>query len=163
MEHSLFNLDQINNIKSKLVTKSETVAVAESVTAGLLQSALSSADGALEYFQGGMTTYNLGQKARHLLVEPIHAESCNCVSEKVAQQMATHVTRVFQSDWGLAITGYASPSPESGNKLFAYFAIVKNDRVLVSGILNSTADSFNKVQLEYVNNVIEELSKLAGK
>ena len=159
MKTSLFNLEQINEIKSKLTEKSETIAVAESVTAGLLQSALSSADDAREYFQGGITTYNLGQKARHLLVDPIHAEACNSVSEKVAKQMAIGVTHLFQSNWGVSITGYATPAPESGNKVLAYFAIVKNDVVIHSGVFHPQATGFPDVQLEYVNSLVREILK----
>ena len=123
MEQTLFNLEQVNLIKSSLVAKAETIAVAESVTAGLLQFAFSAAENAKDYFQGGITTYNLGQKSRQLHVEPIHAESCDCVSEKVSEQMALHVAARFQSHWGVAITGYASPVPESGGELFAHFSI----------------------------------------
>jgi nicotinamide-nucleotide amidase len=159
MEQSIFNLEQINRIKSVLAQRSETIAVGESVTGGLLQFALSSADGAREYFQGGITAYNLGQKSRHLHIEPIHAESCDCVSEKVAQQMALYVTTLFQSDWGIAITGYASPAPESGGELFAYFCIVKRGAVVSSGRLNPGTSGFPDVQLEYVNKVVEELSE----
>jgi PncC family amidohydrolase len=159
MEQSFFNLEQINGIKSKLAQRSETIAVAESVTGGLLQFALASADGAREYFQGGITAYNLGQKSRHLHIEPIHAELCDCVSEKVAQEMALHVTTLFQSDWGIAITGYASPAPESGGELFAYFCIVKQGKVVSSGRLTPETNGFPDVQLEYVNKVVAELGK----
>jgi nicotinamide-nucleotide amidase len=157
MEHTLFNLEQINQIKSKLAERSETIAVAESVTAGLLQLALSSAEDARDYFQGGITVYNLGQKARHLLVEPIHAEASNCVSEKVARQMSMEVTRLFQSNWGVAITGYASPAPESGNRMFAYYSFVNNGVVVHSGLIEPVSSGFPDVQLEYVNKLVREL------
>jgi nicotinamide-nucleotide amidase len=161
MEQSIFNLERVNRIKAILAQRSETIAVAESVTGGLLQFALSSADGAREYFQGGITAYNLGQKSRHLHIEPIHAESCDCVSEKVALQMALHVATLFQSDWGIAITGYASPAPESGGELFAYFCIVKRGAVITSGRFKPQALGFPDVQLEYVNKVVGELEDSA--
>lgn len=159
MQHSFFNIDQVNQVKSKLAAKAETIAVAESVTGGLLQFALSSADGAREYFQGGITAYNLGQKSRHLFVEPIHAEACNCVSEKIAQQMALQVTNLFQSHWGVSVTGYASPAPESGGELFAYFCITNLGNVVRSGKLRPETSGFPSVQWEYVNKVVEEILK----
>ncbi len=58
------------------------------------------------------------------MLTPIHASVCNCVSEKVAHEMALEVCKLFISDWGLAVTGYASKVPESNNELFAYYAIV---------------------------------------
>src|SRR4051812_38795900 len=109
----MFNLSVINSLKDALLAKQETISVAESVTSGLLQAAFSSAEKAMQIFQGGITTYNLGQKYRHLLVDPIHASACNCVSERVAQEMALHVCELFSSNWGIGITGYASPVPES--------------------------------------------------
>ena len=114
----------INSIKEILVKRRQTIAVAESVTAGHLQAALASAENASQFFQGGITAYNLGQKSRHLKIEPIHAESCNCVSDKVAIEMAYEVARLFSCDWGIAITGYAAPVPKySIDELFAYYAI----------------------------------------
>src|SRR4249919_182231 len=136
MEHSLFDIDKINQIKSRLAEKSETLAVAESVTAGLLQFAFSSADSARDYFQGGISAYNLGQKSRHLHVEPIHAESCNCVSENIAREMALNVTRLFSSNWGVGVTGYATIDPAIKMKQpFAYFAITHNNQFRDSGFL----------------------------
>ena len=157
MEYSFFNIDKVNQVKSKLAAMGETIAVAESVTSGLLQFALSSAEAARDYFQGGITTYNLGQKSRHLHIEPIHAESCNCVSEKIAQQMALHVTELFQSHWGVALTGYSSPAPESGGELFAYFCITKQGTVISSGKLRPSTSGFPSVQWEYVNQVVDEI------
>jgi nicotinamide-nucleotide amidase len=158
MEQQLFDLQKINSIKSTLAERSETIAVAESVTGGLLQFALSAADGATDFFQGGITAYNLGQKSRHLHIEPIHAESCDCVSEKIAQQMALYVTELFQSNWGIAITGYATPTPQSNNELFAFFCIVKNNEVVRTGLVKPQTSGFPSVQLDYVNKVLEELS-----
>ena len=154
---SLFNVEQVNLIKSRLTGRSETIAIAESVTAGLLQFAISSADDARKFFQGGITTYNLGQKSRHLLVEPIHAEVCDCVSEKIAQQMALQVTELFQSHWGVGITGYASPAPESDGELFAIYCIAQKGVVVSSGTIRPKTSGFPSVQLEYVNTVVEEI------
>ena len=101
----------IEDIKNLLIRRGQTIAVAESLTSGHLQVALASAQNASKFFQGGITAYNLGQKARHLKIEPIHAENCNCVSEKVASQMALNVVDLFSTDWSIGITGYAAPVP----------------------------------------------------
>ncbi len=116
----MFDETVLHQIKDQLIRKNQTIAVAESVTAGLLQLALASAEEAVRFFQGGITAYNLGQKYKHLNVEPVHAELCNCVDRVVAVEMARNVTDLFRSDWGIAITGYATPVPESGHQLFAF-------------------------------------------
>ncbi|WP_343671138.1 CinA family protein [Chitinophaga sp.] len=137
-----FDLDLINNIRDLLLEKGQTVAVAESVTSGHLQLALSLADQASSYFQGGITAYNIGQKSRHLHIDPIHGEQVNCVSRQIAQQMADHVCYIFTAYWGLGITGYATKVPEQGiNELFAYYAISKNGRTLAHGKITAGEDA----------------------
>src|SRR5687768_1628184 len=99
----LYDEQVVNMIKDLLTAKKQTIAVAESVTAGHLQAALSSAIEASEFFQGGMTVYNLGQKCRHLDVEPINASTNDCISEEVARVMAISVAQLFSSHYSIAI------------------------------------------------------------
>ena len=80
----IFNENELKKIGKKLIEGKYTIAVAESVTSGILQFALSSIPDASKFYQGGITAYNIGQKYSHLKVEPIHALSVNCVSQKVA-------------------------------------------------------------------------------
>jgi nicotinamide mononucleotide (NMN) deamidase PncC len=80
----MYDLKEINVIKDYMLRSNQTVSVAESVTSGHIQAALSRAEFAMKFFQGGITAYNLGQKYRHLQVEPIHAQFTNFVSERVA-------------------------------------------------------------------------------
>lgn len=131
----LYDEKKLARIRTKLTKKEQSLAVAESVTAGMLQLALAQAESAVEFFQGGITAYNLGQKYRHLKVDPIHAEATNCVSGKIAGMMAAEVCRQFGATWGIGITGYATPVPESGNKIFAHYAIAKEGKVVKEGRL----------------------------
>jgi nicotinamide-nucleotide amidase len=156
---SLFDNAIIEGLKRKITARSESISVAESVTAGLLQLALASAPDASTFFQGGITAYNVGQKSRHLLVEPIEAISCNCVSMKIARQMALSVCDMFKSDWGIAVTGYASPVPESGQKLFAFYAIAYHGKVKISRRIDvkKKAEPI-AVQCLYTDKILRELS-----
>lgn len=122
-------------IRDHLLHEHETIAVAESVTSGLLQFSFSQAEEASLFYEGGITVYNLRQKTRQLAIDPVHARQCNCVSEKVAVQMARHVARLFSSNWGIGITGYAVPVPESNNHVFAYLAIAHGKEVCFKGKL----------------------------
>lgn len=148
----------IEKIKNLLIERGQTIAVAESLTSGHLQVALASAENAAKFFQGGITAYNLGQKARHLKIEPIHAENCNCVSEKVASQMAVNVIDLFSTDWSIGITGYAAPVPEcSVENPFAYYAICFRERVLRVNKIDSTKKDPMEVQIDFVNAVLKDL------
>lgn len=150
----------IESIKDQIVSQNQTLCVAESVTSGHLQAALSLATEASRFFQGGMTAYNLGQKARHLHVNPIHATTCNSVSETIADEMALNALRLFSSDWSIGITGYASPLPELGIKeLFAFYAIAFRSRVLHRGRVESEDIGALKVQVFYANHVLKELNE----
>ena len=157
----MYDSDTINEIKDVLIQMEQTIAVAESVTAGHLQAALASAENASKFFHGGITVYNLGQKARHLHVDPIHAEQCNSVSEKVAEQMAMNVTSLFISSWGIGITGYAAPVPEcSVKEPFAYYAISYGKKVLTTKIITAKEDDPMKVQTFYVNEMLADFHRL---
>ncbi|HEV7780734.1 MAG TPA: CinA family protein [Chitinophagaceae bacterium] len=160
IDNFVFDIRQLEKIHHFLKRRQETVSVAESVTSGLLQAALSQAEFASEFYQGGITTYNLGQKYKHLHVEPIHAEMTNCVSEKVTAEMALNVCRLFNSEWGIAVTGYATPVPESGNKVFAFYAIAHGVKIVAKGKLVPEKKKPLQLQLQYVNSI---LKALAGK
>jgi PncC family amidohydrolase len=155
----LFDKNAIEAIRNYLLEHQETIAVAESVTSGFIQAAFSTAEEASQFYQGGITAYNVGQKFRHLRVEPVEALACNCVSEKIAQEMALHVCDLFHSQWGMGITGYAAPVPESDNKLYAYYAIAHKNRIISTRKVTAKKGDSVKVQLFYVN---ETLSDLAG-
>lgn len=158
------NLSFSDKIGEFLINHGETVAVAESVTAGHLQVALSLASNAMDFFQGGITAYNLGQKARHFHVDPIHALASNCVSEKVASRMAKMVAELFSSDWGIAVTGYASPVPEKGIEyLFAYCSIHHRGKEVTNKTLTVEKNSPMEVRIQYTNLILEQFYKVLVK
>lgn len=156
----LFQTSVLKSIGKKLLSKKQTLSVAESVTSGLLQFAFSNIPDAARFFQGGITAYNIGQKFKHLKVEPVHALSVDCVSQKVATEMAMHVSELFSSDWGIGITGYATQVPESDHKVFAYYAITNKMKVKKSGKLVPKTEDPPEVQLNYVDDVIRIFSQL---
>jgi len=149
--------DIIQSIGNILIERQQSIAVAESVTSGHMQVALSAATDAAKFYQGGITAYNIGQKSRHLHVDPIHASACNCVSEQVANEMALEVCRLFTSDWGLAVTGYASKVPESNNELFAYYAISYAGKILRSGRIEAPDGEPARTQAFYANELLKGL------
>jgi nicotinamide-nucleotide amidase len=91
-----------------------TLAAAESLTCGQVQAAVGAISGASEFFLGGVTAYSLDQKIALLGVNRRAAARVNCVSAEVAQEMARGACRLFDSDLGVATTGYAEPSPADG-------------------------------------------------
>lgn len=152
----LYDDKVVNTIKDILTQRKQTIAVAESVTAGHLQAALSSAIEASQFFQGGITAYNLGQKCRHLQVDPISAGGCDCVSEDVARTMALHANTLFTSQYSIAITGYAATMPEKGqNALFAWYALAFNNRLIRCEKI-TTGKERVAAQVDYTNQVLQK-------
>jgi PncC family amidohydrolase len=153
----IYNEDEINALKDILISREETIAVAESVTAGHLQAAFSAGIEASKYFQGGITAYNLGQKTRHLHIDPILGGKVNCVAAKIAQTMAVEVSRMFSSDYGIGITGYASIVPECEEEgLFAFFSLSYKRKVVLTKKLISVEKHPYQVQVDYAKKVIEQ-------
>jgi len=156
----LFDKKILKAIGKKLIRKKQSVSVAESVTSGFLQLAFSSIPDASQFFQGGITVYNLRQKYKHLKVELIHALSVNCVSQQVATEMALHMGKHYSSDWGIGITGYASPVPESDNKVFAFYAISYKNKLKAKGKIPARKDDPIQLQLKYANFIMHKFEKL---
>lgn len=150
----------LERIKKYMLAHHETLAVAESVTSGNLQAAFSLAEDATSFLQGGITAYNLGQKARHLKINPIHGELCNCVSEQVAVEMAEQVCDLFSSDWGVGITGYAAPVPELDiTELHAYCAFAHRGKKTISKKVKAPQLEIREAQEYFVDTVLKEFSK----
>jgi nicotinamide-nucleotide amidase len=156
-----YPIESIGFLKDSLLSAGRTIAVAESVTAGQLQAALSLAENARRFFQGGVTVYNVGQKCRQLGVEPIHAIEVNGVSERIAEQMALHVAELFRAHIGVAVTGYAGPVPEK-NILspFAWYSVYEAGQETRTIRLEGLGSNPLEVQLSYVKAIISDLQKL---
>lgn len=152
--------NKANTIRALLKERHETLAVAESVTAGYVQAILSSADEATFFFQGGITVYNIGQKCKHLQVDPIEALQSNGVSAKVAFQMSLGVQQLFRSDYGIAITGYAAPLPEKNvHNIFAFVAATYRGEVLTLEKITSDKGAAPAVQVDYAEQVLRILEE----
>ncbi|WP_404424375.1 CinA family protein [Nibricoccus sp. IMCC34717] len=103
-----------------------SLAVAESLTCGHLQALLGSVSGASAWFRGGVTAYTLAQKVALLGIDRAHAAEVDCVSERVAREMAAGARRLFSAAVGLSTTGYAEPNARVATP-FACWALAWGD------------------------------------
>ena len=83
-----FKQSLLNYIGGALKDAKESVSVAESVTAGYLQFSFSQMKDASDFFKGGITAYTLEEKVKLLKVDEQEARRCDCVSKKIADEMA---------------------------------------------------------------------------
>ena len=90
--------------------RGETVATAESCTAGRIAAALGAIPGASDYLLGGAIVYANAEKVRQCGVAPDLLAAHGAVSEPVARALAEGVRARVGATWGLGVTGIAGPS-----------------------------------------------------
>ena len=102
------------------VARGVRIAVAESLTGGLLADALVSVPGASRAFSGGIVAYDTALKASLLGVDRERLRVYGPVDALVAEQMARGVRaacavpeRGGDAELGLATTGVAGPDPDA--------------------------------------------------
>jgi nicotinamide-nucleotide amidase len=99
-----------------LAQRSQTLAVAESCTGGLLADRITNVPGASAVFLAGYVCYANQAKIGMLDVDPQMIEKHGAVSEQVARALAEHARACAKSDYALATTGVAGPSGGSPEK-----------------------------------------------
>ncbi|MBI1378782.1 MAG: nicotinamide-nucleotide amidohydrolase family protein [Frankiales bacterium] len=92
-----------------------TLAVAESLTGGLLVSALVAVPGASTVVRGGVVAYATDLKATLLGVDAGLLERAGAVDPEVARAMAHGAAARLGADLGVATTGVAGPDPQDGH------------------------------------------------
>ncbi len=101
-------------VVAQLTGRRQCVAVAESLTGGLLAAALASVPGASVVFRGGIVAYATDLKASLLGVDQAVLDACGAVSAETAQAMAEGAATRLAATFGLATTGVAGPDPAEG-------------------------------------------------
>ncbi|HEY2174683.1 MAG TPA: CinA family protein [Mycobacteriales bacterium] len=103
--------DQVHVV---LRARDQTVAVAESLTAGLLSAALTDTPGASSTFRGGLVVYATDLKASLAGVPGPLLDAQGPVSPDVAAALAAGTRTRLGATWGLAVTGVAGPDEQDG-------------------------------------------------
>lgn len=107
------------------------VATAESLTGGLVSSALVAVPGASQVFSGGIVAYDTALKATLLGVDPALLDAVGPVDAEVARQMAAGARAACGSaEYGVATTGVAGPSadPQTGSPVGTVWIGVSSSR-----------------------------------
>ncbi|WP_431898624.1 CinA family protein [Nonomuraea sp. bgisy101] len=97
-----------------LVRQGATLAVAESLTGGLLGATFTAVGGSSAAFRGGVISYATDLKRDLLAVPGELLEREGAVHPEVAAAMARGVARLCGATYGLAVTGVAGPDPQDG-------------------------------------------------
>jgi nicotinamide-nucleotide amidase len=96
-------------VAGELLSRGQTIAVAESCTGGLLGFRITDRPGSSEYFLGGVISYSDQAKMDLLQVPPGMLAQYGAVSAEVARAMAEGARDALRADFALSITGVAGP------------------------------------------------------
>lgn len=109
-----------------------TISVAESCSGGLLASLLTRHPGTSATFNGGVVTYTNDMKTKLLNIPMSQLEGQDApgaVSEETAISMAEQVRLLFNTDFGVSLTGVAGPTESEGKPVgLVYCAVAQKDK-----------------------------------
>jgi nicotinamide-nucleotide amidase len=116
----------------ELVERRQTLAVAESLTGGLLAATIVEIPGVSRVFRGGLVVYATDLKHTLADVPQGLLDERGPVDPDVALALAQGVRQRCGSDWGLATTGVAGPEPQDGKPVgMVFVAAAGPDRATV--------------------------------
>ncbi len=124
-----------------------TLAVAESVTGGLVGGRLTDIPGSSDVFRGGVISYATEVKQQLLGVSggPV-------VSESAAREMAAGVRELLGADIGLSLTGVAGPAEQDGQPAGTLFV----------GVVGPGFDEVRQVQMPGLRESMRQFSVITA-
>jgi nicotinamide-nucleotide amidase len=123
------------DVIGSLTSRGQTLAVAESLTGGLVAGTLTSIPGSSAVFVGAVVAYATSLKAELLGVPADLLAEHGPVHAKVAAAMAAGVRDRLGATYGLATTGVAGPGPADGKPAgTVYVAVARSGQNAVHGL-----------------------------
>jgi PncC family amidohydrolase len=142
--------EAVRVVVDRLTSRGESVAVAESLTAGMVMERLGRVPGVSAVLRGGVVAYATELKTAMLGVPAETVTAHGVVSAETAVAMAAGVRIRCGSDWGISTTGVAGPDRQEGKPAgTAYVAVAglartdwrgpESLRVVVAGLDGTAA------------------------
>jgi nicotinamide-nucleotide amidase len=132
--------EQARQVIGLLVSRGRTLAVAESLTGGMLAAALTDIPGASAVFRGGIVAYATDLKAALLDVPTDLLARHGAVHPDVAAAMAAGARARMGAAVGAATTGVAGPDPSDGQPVGTVYIAVSAGRDSSVRALTLTGD-----------------------
>ena len=115
---------------ARLVEIGATVAVAESLTGGLVSAFLTAAPNTSVTFRGGLVVYAADAKHDVAGVDRRALDEHGPVHEMIAAQLAIGARTRLRADYGIGVTGVAGPGEQDGHPVGeVYVAVASGDDV----------------------------------
>lgn len=123
-----------------LRARGETLALAESMTGGLLAARLTAIPGASTAFLGGVTAYSAGAKSALLGLSETVLKTEGTVAETTTWALAEAARQRLGATWGLGLTGNAGPGTEGAAPLSTVFLALAGPEGTVTRALSLHGD-----------------------
>jgi len=155
-----FNTTLLDEINGRFMICDQTISIAESVTAGIMQLAFSEMPNSKLFYKGGITVHTPDKIVKLLNVKVAEIKNSNCVSDFICETLALHVSNMFESDWCIATSGYCTPERHSVFEIYAYYSIAYKGRIVFSDKLelDNTDNKFSslEVKLYYTEQILQK-------
>lgn len=116
-------------IVDRLIKHGLTLALAESVTGGMISATLIGVPGASAAIKGGVVAYSPEAKQKYLDVKGDTIRAHGTVSAQVAREMAVGAVKGMNATVGVSVSGVAGPAAAEGKPVgLYYFCVIVRDR-----------------------------------
>jgi nicotinamide-nucleotide amidase len=133
--HHIFgtNKETLSGVVGKYLNeRKQSLAVMESLTGGLLAHTITNNPGSSEYFVGGVIAYSNALKTQ-MGVPQETIERFGAISPETARAMAEAVRRLFQTDYGIGITGVAGPDVQEEQPAGTVYIAIAGPQGTING------------------------------
>ncbi|KUI24253.1 competence protein [Mycobacterium sp. IS-1742] len=113
--------DDARALVADLTVRHQSVATAESLTAGLLSATLAGVPGSSAVLRGGLVTYVEDTKIALAGVAPQVLDAVGPVAAPTARALAVGARQRCGATWGVGLTGVAGPEPHGGHPVGTVF------------------------------------------
>jgi nicotinamide-nucleotide amidase len=113
--------DDARALVADLTVRNQSIATAESLTAGLLAATIAGVAGASEVLRGGLITYTERTKVLLAGVAPEILDEVGPVAGPTARALAVGARQRCDATWGVGLTGVAGPEPHGGHEVGTVF------------------------------------------
>ena len=125
------DVDELHSLSERVAgalrARTETLALAESCTGGLIAAALTSVAGASDFFWGGAVVYSAEAKRSFTDIDQTDLDRHGSVSAETTAALARGVRNRSGATYGLAVTGWAGPFAASGQQLGEVHGALSHD------------------------------------
>ena len=113
--------EHARDLVAALTARGQTVATAESLTAGLLAATVAGVPGPSVVLRGGLITYTVETKITLAGVPRELLDKVGPVAAPTAKALAEGARDRCQATWGVGLTGVAGPDPHGGHPVGTVF------------------------------------------